>query len=105
MAEKTIRSEIKEIIDYLAQQLEQNGVSVDKIVLFGSQLKGNLHIDSDIDIIVVSKSFRDKDIIERAKMISRAHIDTFEKYPEAMDIIMETPEEYNPDFGMIVYAA
>lgn len=40
--------------------LERAGVSVEKLVLFGSYATGNYHDDSDIDVAVVSRYFMDK---------------------------------------------
>lgn len=105
MARRTIKPRIKEIIEYLAARLEDNGVRVSKIVVFGSQAGGETHKDSDIDLIIVSESFREKDLFQRAEMIGRAYQATAGKFLMPMDILMETPEEFNPDFGIVVYAA
>lgn len=78
---------------------------VSKIIVFGSQSKGTAGAFSDIDLIVVSESFRKKNLFERAGMIGKAYSDTVDKFMMPMDIIMETPEEYNPDFGIVVFAA
>jgi uncharacterized protein len=105
MAEKRIDPKILKVIRYFKKRLEETGVDVTYIVVFGSQVKGKVHPDSDIDMIVVSKDFRRKNIAIRAEIIRNAYADTIKKFMIPIDLVMETPEEFNPDFGVIVYAA
>ena len=105
MARGAIKPGITKIIEYFAARLEENGVKVSKIVVFGSQAGGKTHDDSDIDLVIVSDSFKQKDLFQRAEMIGRAYEATVEEFLMPMDILMETPEEFNPDFGVVVYAA
>ena len=86
---------INQIIHYLKECLINSGIKVDSIALFGSALAGEMHDDSDIDIIVVSVDFEDKDIFERAKMTMFPEIMTFRKFKVPMDILNMSPEEYN----------
>lgn len=105
MAEKTIEPDVKNIVNHLAERLRRDGVNVEKIVVFGSREKGTAGPESDLDIIIVSEDFRGKDLFQRADMIFRTYGDTVRKFMVGIDIIMETPEEFNPDFGTVVYAA
>ena len=50
MAERTII----EIIQKYIKKLEEEGIPVSFVVLFGSQARGNTHKCSDIDVMVVS---------------------------------------------------
>jgi len=61
---------------------------------FSSALSGNMHSDSDIDIIVISESFENKNIFERINMTLKAQLDVQRKYIIPMDILLKTPEEY-----------
>ncbi len=105
MAGKTVESKVIKVVDYFADRLAENGVKVSKIVVFGSHFKGTPHGNSDIDLIIVSESFRRKNLFKRAEMIGKAYDETMTAFMIPMDIIMETPEEFNPDFGVVVYAA
>jgi len=93
------------VVKYFVECLERDGIKVNKIVVFGSQSKGTASEDSDIDLIIVSENFRRKNLFKRADMVYRAYGETVREFIVAMDIIMETPEEFNPDFGVVVYAA
>lgn len=105
MAQKTVNRKVVKVVEYFAEKLIGYGVHVSKIVVFGSHIQGAAGEWSDIDLIVVSESFRNRNLFERANLIGKAYSDTVEKYLIPMDIIMETPEEYNPDFGVVVFAA
>ena len=105
MAEQGIDRNLKKVIRFFAKRLNENGVDVASIVVFGSHFKGTATSESDIDLIVVSKDFRGKDISKRAGLIRNAYTDTIKKFLIPIDLVMETPEEFNPDFGVVVYAA
>lgn len=89
------KATINEIILYLKELLVKNGLNLDSIALFGSALRGEMHEDSDIDLIIISSDFRNKDIFERSEMTMKPEIDTLKKYKVSMDIINLSPEEYD----------
>ena len=67
MAEKIINDEIMESIKKYIEKISQY-YKIDAIIIFGSYAKGTENEDSDIDIAVISKDF--KDIIDDgAKLI------------------------------------
>jgi uncharacterized protein len=51
---------------FMKERLQQTGLNVQKIIVFGSQANGKYNTGSDIDIIVVSSDFKNKDIFKRA---------------------------------------
>jgi len=51
--------------------LEALGISVHKVIIFGSQAKGTFTEDSDIDIAVISNEFEMMGLWERAKYLGR----------------------------------
>ncbi|HAQ18249.1 MAG TPA: DNA polymerase beta [Prolixibacteraceae bacterium] len=88
------KTTVNEIIQYLRKLLVQGGLNVDSIALFGSALTGEMHVDSDLDLIIISSDFRDKDIFERSQMTMKPEIATLKKYKVSMDILNLSPEEY-----------
>lgn len=86
---------INEIVKFLKESLIQSGIKVESIALFGSALSGEIRGDSDIDLIVISADFRDKDIFERSKLTMEPEIRTFKKFKIPMDILNMSPEEYH----------
>jgi predicted nucleotidyltransferase len=87
------KKKIIEIIRYLEKCLHEEGLKFSQIILFGSQVRGNAHEESDIDIVIISKDFRNKDIFERALMTKEPEIKTIKKFMVPLDIITLTPEE------------
>ena len=58
MAKKTILEDTPEkIIKAYKKNLEENGIKVEKMILFGSHAKGTAKPWSDLDLCVVSKQF------------------------------------------------
>ncbi|OGG16084.1 hypothetical protein A3D77_02105 [Candidatus Gottesmanbacteria bacterium RIFCSPHIGHO2_02_FULL_39_11] len=60
MVKKTINKKVLNQILHFSNLLKEEGISYDKLILFGSFAKGTNHKYSDIDLCVVSKIF-DKD--------------------------------------------
>jgi predicted nucleotidyltransferase len=88
-------------VRYLRERIEENGVRVDRIVLFGSHAKGTATEDSDIDVVIISEDFRRKNRFKRAEMTGRAERDTIKKFMVPFDIVTMTPEEYDSGDSII----
>jgi len=63
---------VKSIISKYISNLEALGISVQKVILFGSQAKGTYNKESDIDIAVISKKFEKMGLWDKAKYLGRA---------------------------------
>jgi predicted nucleotidyltransferase len=88
------KATINDIVIFLKESLIQYGINVDSIALFGTALSGKMDEESDIDLIIISEDFRDKDIFERSKLTMAPEVMTFKKYKVPMDILNMSPEEY-----------
>ena len=66
------KNSVIRIIKEFKEALESNNIHVAKIILFGSYAKGLSQFGSDIDLIVISESFKKKTIFQRADMIAEA---------------------------------
>lgn len=51
------KNEAVRIIKKFAERLRQEGISVDRVILYGSYAAGKVRPDSDIDVAIVSKDF------------------------------------------------
>ena len=96
------KREIGEIIGYLKMLLKGRGISVERIVLFGSYAKGNNTEESDLDLVIISPDFEGKNIFERAKALSGVEWELTTKYLCPLDIVMMTPEEWETGDSLIV---
>ncbi len=66
------RKQIKKLVLQYIRNLELLGLSIQKVIVFGSQAKGTFKKDRDIDIAVISKDFENIGLWDRAKYLGRA---------------------------------
>jgi len=64
------RSQAIKVIRKFVKALRREGISVDRVILYGSHAKGGVRPDSDIDVAVVSKHFG-KDRVEEGITLFR----------------------------------
>ncbi len=89
------KEKLKKVIKFIADNLRGNGIKVSKIVVFGSQITNNTNRNSDIDLIIVSDDFKNKDIIKRGRMTMDAEIQAIRKFRIPFDVLKMTKKEYN----------
>ena len=83
------KSSIINLIKEYILRLKENNISVEKVLLFGSIMKGTSREDSDIDIAVISSSFKGDRYSDRRFIVPlRRGIDS------RIDPIPFTPEDY-----------
>lgn len=85
--------------------LKEKGINTDKIVVFGSFARGTEHKDSDIDLIIVSKTFRGKSVFERVELttgIGRKLVKTFKK---PFDLMFYSDLEWEDGGSVVIHAA
>lgn len=58
------------VIKEFVNALKREGIKVDRVILYGSYVKGNVRPDSDIDVAVISKDFG-KDRVEEGMTLLR----------------------------------
>jgi predicted nucleotidyltransferase len=83
-------------VDKFARMVEQQGISVSKIILFGSYAKGETHADSDIDVAVVSTQFG-RDAAEEMMMLRKIAL----KVDSHIEPVPLTPEDLNDNFSTL----
>lgn len=95
------KTKIIKAIKFLEQRLREKRLNLKKIILFGSQITGKATEESDIDIVIISDDFNDKDIFERTRLIKEPEIMTIKKFMIPLDIITLTPEEFQSETSLI----
>ena len=107
-------SSLDDIITFFKDKLAGNGLNVAKIVLFGSHANGNADKESDLDLVVISGDFQNKNIFERVNLIGDARASVVKNFKVPVDILLMTPEEFENEKspvadecrdGIVVYAA
>lgn len=87
----------KNILDKIVNSILKV-LSPDKIILFGSQARGNFRPDSDYDILVIASGIEDE--LKSERLIYRALLDFND--PVGVDIIVKTPENAEKSKNMLV---
>lgn len=85
---KRVRAVLQEYLNNLQGSLE-----VEKTILFGSATRGEMHRDSDIDLIVISPNFQGMDFIKRLTLLTKLRRGMKRSAP--MDIIGYTQKEFD----------
>jgi uncharacterized protein len=89
----------------LRHLLKEKGINTDKIVIFGSFGRGTENKGSDIDLIIVSRTFRDKSIFERVELttgIGRKLVKTFKK---PFDLMFYSDLEWESGESAVIHTA
>jgi len=81
--------------------LSHHGVEATRIVLYGSYARGDWREWSDIDLIVISPNFEDKEYWDRIEILSKAICDVW----EPIEAVAMTPEEWEKGESMIAQLA
>ncbi len=86
-----VKKNVLELIQKFQKALEERHVHIQKIILYGSWANGNAHDDSDIDVVVISDSFKEKGYWERIELLSQAIYKIF----APIEAVAMTQEEWD----------
>jgi predicted nucleotidyltransferase len=64
--------EVSQVIKNLVSFLKENGVKVNRLILFGSYAQGNARSESDLDIAVISETFNNRGLLRRQELLGEA---------------------------------
>lgn len=84
------KKSVLEIISDFRKVIESKGIRVNKLILFGSYATGKYKEGSDIDLVVISEDFNEKNYWERIEILSAAIYDIF----APIEAVAMTPEEW-----------
>jgi len=99
LKKEVIKAKIRDLLKSLFQE---RNIEVNKIVLFGSIVKGNIKKESDIDIIIVSKDFRRKDIFERVKLATGVGRELVKQIKMPFDLMYYSDKEWENENSLII---
>lgn len=86
------------IIQDFIESLQDKGIKIDMLILYGSYAKMNYHEGSDIDLVVVSQSFREKSFWERLDILADVIYELF----QPIEAVAITPEEWEEKKSFVV---
>jgi predicted nucleotidyltransferase len=100
-----VKKEIVETEKTLRKLLKKRGIDANKIVIFGSYAKEEQKKDSDIDVIVVSEDFRNKDIFAKINLTKGIHRELVKKIKKPFDIMYYSDIEWEEGCSLVINAA
>ncbi|MCF6148981.1 MAG: nucleotidyltransferase domain-containing protein [Candidatus Kuenenia sp.] len=89
---------VLKILKQFKQVLESLDIQVERLILYGSYAAGTAREDSDIDVVVISQSFADKNYWERIDILTEAIYQVF----APIEASAFTLEEWETEKSMIV---
>ena len=92
------KKSVIDIVGRFMRLLEAQGITLNKVILYGSCASGSNREESDIDLVVVSEDFVEKDYWERLDVLSEAIYQLF----EPIEAVAMTPEEWERGDSFIV---
>jgi len=99
LKKEVIKAKIRDLLKSLFQE---RNIEVNKIVLFGSIVKGDIKKESDIDIIIVSKDFRRKNIFERVKLATGVGRELVKQIKMPFDLMYYSDKEWENENSLII---
>jgi predicted nucleotidyltransferase len=100
-----VKEEILKIEEILKRSFQDRGLTISKIVLFGSYLRGKIKKDSDIDIIVISPDFKNRDIFEKIELTKGIHKELVKRTMKPIDILYYSDVEWEKADSLIINTA
>ena len=89
----------------LKNLLQERGIDPFKIVVFGSYARGTEREESDIDIVVVSKDFRNKSIFERVSLTTGIGRQMVHQFKKPIDLLFYSDKEWEEGNSIVLHAA
>jgi len=86
------RKQIELVVNTYLDDLSKK-IKINKVILFGSALSGQIKKDSDLDLLIISSSFAKMDVGKRFDLLYTSRINPLTRQT-AMDIFGLTPNEY-----------
>lgn len=100
-----VEKELSQLKRALIALLVERGISPEALFLFGSTANGTANADSDIDLIIVSKSFRNKDLFRRLAMVRGMHGELISLFGKPFDILYYSDTEWRQGESLIIAEA
>ncbi len=105
MVEKQLPLSTEKIPSILAPLLEKKGIHNSQIILYGSYAQRKQREGSDIDLIIVSRVFREKSIFERVDMATGIGRLLVKQFKKPFDLLFYSDTEWAQAQSPIIAAA
>ena len=100
-----VEIKIQKLKRIIEKHFKSRKLKLDKIVLFGSYAEGKQNADSDVDILLISRSFRDKNYDSRFIPILDLNKELVRNLDKPVDLLYYSDEEWENDQSLIIREA
>ena len=97
-----IIKKLRELLKKLSQELP---VKINRGILFGSYARGEAEEESDLDLILVSESFRGLNYLERINQLLDLEWKLIDALDKPFDLLFYSPEEWEREDSPIIRIA
>ncbi|MBI5731403.1 MAG: nucleotidyltransferase domain-containing protein [Ignavibacteriales bacterium] len=94
-------TEVIDLVKNYINELNKDGITIDKAFVFGSHAEGIARPDSDIDVMLVSKLFDDDKMKYISKIWHMTKISGFKIEPVAIGLKRFLEDDYSPLIGIV----
>lgn len=99
------KREIRLIKETVSSVLDLSNVELNRIVLFGSYAKNEQSLNSDIDLIIVSKNFRNSTYFKRIDKVLNLNAALVKTIKKPFDVLLYSDIEWNDSATMMIREA
>jgi len=99
------KKEIEKIKNEINLFANRKNLTLEKIVLFGSQISGKSNKNSDIDLLLVSKEFKNKSYSQRIKKLLGLNRRLVKLTDKPFDILYYSDEEWENTASLMIAEA
>ncbi len=99
------KREIRLIKETVSSVLNLSNVELNRIVLFGSYAKNEQSLNSDIDLIIVSKNFRNNTYFKRIDKVLNLNAALVKTIKKPFDVLLYSDIEWNDSATMMIREA
>lgn len=97
--------QIEQIKETIISFFVEKDIHINKIIFFGSFNKGIPNEDSDIDLLVLSDEFKNKNIFQKAKTTDGLEWLLVKKYKKPFDILYYSNADWENSSNLIITEA
>ena len=96
------QDKVREALNFIKDFMKKRGITINKLILFGSYARKDFSPESDVDIAIVSNDFAGKDIFQRAEMLDNLQWALVERFMLPFDIVPISFGEWENSSSLIV---
>ena len=93
---------MRKIAKIVNEDFQRKGLFLDKVVLFGSYAQGRQGPESDIDLIIVSRDFRGKRLMEKVELASGLNWQLVHQTKKPFDLLYYSDLEWKKASSLII---